>query len=130
VSSIGSLVASLFRLAYVVVMGVNTLLYFGLVTWPPIDRSAATFDLGYGIALVPFGIHCLLTGILIIRSSFLPKLLGVLLMLAGAAYLSFTWPPLGQKLFIPYIVIPAVLGEGSLTLWLIIMGVKVPPARR
>ncbi len=45
--------------------------------------------------------------------------------MAGLGYLMFLWPPLGQHLFFPYIVIPGVLGEGSLTLFLLIMGVNV-----
>jgi hypothetical protein len=34
-------------------------------------------------------------------------------------------PALGNRLFIPWIVVPAVLGEASLTLWLLVMGVRV-----
>ena len=46
------------------------------------------------------------------------------MMLAGLGYLVFLWPPLGHQLFLPYIVVPAVAGEGSLTLWLLVMGVN------
>jgi hypothetical protein len=119
-----SLLASLFRLVYVVVMAVNSLIYFGIFDWTQNARSPESFDLGYGIALVPFGVHCLLTGILIFRSTFLPKLLGILMVTSGLAYLLFVWPQLGQHLFFPYIVVPAVLGEGSMTLWLLVMGVN------
>jgi len=45
--------------------------------------------------------------------------------MAGLGYLTFLWPPLGSHLFFPYIVIPGVVGEGSLTLWLLVMGVNV-----
>lgn len=120
-----SLLAAFFRLIFVVVMVVNALNYFGLLNLAGGARSAATFDLGYGIALVPFGIHCLLTGGLICRSNFLPRILGILMASAGLGYLLFLWPPLGQHLFFPYIVIPGVLGEGSLTLWLLAKGVNV-----
>lgn len=119
-----SLLASIFRLVYVACMAVNSLLYFGVLNWTQPARSPEMFDLGYGMALVPFGVHCLLIGVLIVRSIFLPKVLGILMATAGLAYLLFVWPPLGQHLFFPYIVIPAVLGEGSLTLWLLIMGVN------
>lgn len=119
-----SLFASLFRLVYVAFMAVNSLLYFGILDWTQPARSPETFNLGYGIALVPFGVHCLLLGVLIFRSTFLPKLLGVLMVTSGLAYLLFVWPPLGQQLFFPYIVIPAVLGEGSMTLWLLVKGVN------
>ena len=119
-----SLLASLFRLVYVACMAVNSLLFFGILDGTQPAGAPETFDLGYGISLVPFGAHCLLIGVLILRSIFLPKVLGVLMVTAGLAYLLFVWPPLGQHLFFPYIVIPAVLGEGSMTLWLLIMGVN------
>jgi hypothetical protein len=74
--------------------------------------------------LIPFGLHCVLTGYLIVRSTFLPRILGMLMVLAGLGYLIFLWPPLGDRLFFPYIVVPGVIGEGSLTLWLLVMGVN------
>jgi hypothetical protein len=74
--------------------------------------------------MVPFGVHCLLTGYLISRSVFLPRILGILMALAGLGYLIFLWPSLGSRLFFPYIVIPGALGEGALTLWLVVIGVN------
>jgi Domain of unknown function (DUF4386) len=120
-----SLLAALFRLIFVAVMAVNSLSYFGTVVFFQNAHSSAAFDTGYGIAMVPFGLHCLLIGYLIFKSIFLPRILGVLMALAGLGYLTFLWPPLGSHLFFPYIVIPGVVGEGSLTLWLLVMGVNV-----
>lgn len=117
-----SLIAAVFRLIFVVVLAVNSLNYFGLLGLGA--RSAADFNAGYGISLVPFGIHCLMIGYLILRSNFLPKVIGVLMGLAGLGYLTFLWPALGDRLFVPYILVPALLGEGSLTLWLVFMGVN------
>jgi Domain of unknown function (DUF4386) len=119
-----SLLAAFFRLIFVAVMAVNSLNYFGHLDIFKGAHSSAAFNTGYGIALVPFGVHCLLIGYLIFKSMFLPRILGVLLALAGLGYLFFVWPPLGSHLFFPYILVPAVLGEGSLTLWLIVIGVK------
>ena len=120
-----SLLAALFRLIFVAVMTVNSLNYFGLLNLFKGVFSAAAFNTGYGIALVPFGVHCLLTGYLIFHSKFLPRILGILMALAGLGYLAFVWPPLGDWLFVPYILVPALVGEGSLTLWLMVMGVNV-----
>jgi hypothetical protein len=119
-----SLLAAVFRLIFVAVMTVSALNYFG-----PLDRfngghSPSAFNTGYDIALVPFGIHCLVTGYLIFHSNFLPKIIGILIALAGLGYLTFVWPPLGNHLFVPYILVPALVGEGSLTLWLIFIGVN------
>jgi len=119
-----SIVASLFRLIFVVLMGVNALNYFGAIEFLQPSHSSASFNFGYGIALIPFGIHCILTGYLIFKSTFLPRILGVLMVMAGLGYLLFLWPSLGDRLFFPYIVIPGVVGEGSLTLWLLAMGVN------
>ncbi len=127
VSRCVSLLAALCRLIFVAVMAVNSLSYFGTVGLFQNAHSSAVFDFGYGIALVPFGLHCLLIGYLIFRSVFLPRILGVLMALAGLGYLIFLWPRLGSHLFFPYIVIPAVVGEGSLMLWLLVMGVNVGP---
>jgi hypothetical protein len=45
--------------------------------------------------------------------------------LAGLGYLTFLWPPLGSHLFFPWIAIPGVVGEGLLTLWLLVISVNV-----
>ncbi len=105
-------------------MAVNSLNYFGLLNLVRDAHSPAAFNTGYGIALVPFGVHWLLIGCLIFRSLFLPRILGVLMAMAGLGYVMFLWPALGQHLLFPYIVIPGVLGEESLTLWLVVMGVN------
>jgi Domain of unknown function (DUF4386) len=120
-----SLLAALFRLIFVAVMAVNSLSYFGAVVLFQSAHSSAAFNTGYGIAMVPFGLHCLLIGYLILKSFFLPRILGVLMALAGLGYLTFLWPWLGSHLFFPYILIPGILGEGSLTLWLLVMGLNV-----
>lgn len=120
-----SLLAALFRLIFVAIMAVNSLNYFGLGDLFKGAHSAAAFNTGYGIALVPFGAHCVVLGYLILKSIFLPRILGILMALAGSGYLTFLWPPLGSHLFFPYILIPGILGEGSLTLWLIVIGVNV-----
>ncbi len=79
--------------------------------------------MGYGIALVFFGFHCLLVGYLIFRSIFLPRILGVLMAFAGLGWLTFLWPPLAAYLN-SYILLPGLIGEGLLTLWLLVVGVN------
>jgi hypothetical protein len=74
--------------------------------------------------LVFFGFYCLLIGYLIFRSSFLPRILGVLMAFGGLGWLIFLSPALANYLS-PYNFIPGLLGEGVLTLWLILMGVNV-----
>src|SRR5438309_7300059 len=55
-------------------------------------------DKGAGIALVFFGFYAILTGYLIIKSTFLPRLLGMLSQLGGLGLLTFQYPPLGALL--------------------------------
>ncbi len=79
--------------------------------------------LSYFNPLVFFGFYCLLIGYLIFTSTFLPRILGVLMAFAGLGWLTFLWPPLANSLS-PYNFIPGIIGEGALTIWLIVMGVN------
>jgi len=77
----------------------------------------------YNIGLVFFGFYCMLIGYLILRSTFLPRILGVLMALGGLAWLTFLSPPLANYLS-PYNLGVGAFGEGSLLLWLLVMGVN------
>jgi hypothetical protein len=72
--------------------------------------------------LVYFGFYCLLIGYLICRSTFLPRSLGALMGVAGLGWLTFLSPSLARYLY-PYNLAPGILGEGVLTVWLLVMGV-------
>jgi hypothetical protein len=74
-------------------------------------------------SLVFFGFYCLLIGYLIFRSTFLPRILGVLMAFGGLGWLTFLFPSLARSLA-PYNMAPGILGEGVLTLWLLVMGVN------
>ena len=78
----------------------------------------------FNIDLVFFGLWCVLTGYLIYRSAFLPRILGVLLSISGLGFLTYIYPPLAYRLFFPYIAVASALGEIPLELWLIVMGVN------
>ncbi len=80
-------------------------------------------DRGAAMALVFFGFYALLTGYLIIRSTFLPRILGVVSVLGGLGWLSFLYLPLGYRLF-SYIALFGLLGAASLLLWLLVFGVN------
>jgi hypothetical protein len=118
-----SLVAVAFRLIFIAIMAINSLNYFGIVNLWNAAHSARVFNNTYILSIAPFGVHCLLIGYLIYRSTFLPRFLGVLMALAGLAYLTFVFPSLINRIS-PYILIPGVIGEGALTLWLLIGGVN------
>ena len=73
--------------------------------------------------LVFFGFYCLLIGYLIFRSTFLPGALGVLMALGGLGWLTFLSPALAKSLS-PYNLFPGILGEGVLTVWLLVFGLN------
>jgi hypothetical protein len=106
-----------------------------LKAWTPQQLAALSYvairahDHGFGIGLIFFGAVCLLEGHLIRRSGFLPQALGVLMQAAGVCYLlnSFALllaPGLASLLF-PAVMLPPVIAESSLALWLLVKGVDL-----
>jgi hypothetical protein len=88
-----------------------------------------THDYGFGFGLIFFGVVCLVVGYLIIRSSYLPAALGVMMQIAGVCYLinSFAlvlYPPIASRLF-PFVLLPPFIAELSLALWLLVKGVDL-----
>ncbi len=84
---------------------------------------------GYNISLLLFAFYFPIIGWLVYKSNFLPRILGVIYTMAGLGYLinSLAWflfPHLAAYLF-PYILLPAFIGEVSMSMWLLIKGVKV-----
>jgi hypothetical protein len=71
-----------------------------------------------------FGSYCLLIGYLIVRSTFLPRLLGWLVAFAGLGWLAFLSPPIAKHLSL-YIEVLGILAEASLMLWLLVRGVNL-----
>jgi hypothetical protein len=116
-----------------------TLLVYDL--FRPVNRSlsllAAFFSLvaltfealrwqpqGVNIAIVFVGVYCLLIGYLIFQSTFLPRILGVLMAFGGLGWLTYMSPPLVNYLS-PYNLALGILGQESVMLWLLVMGVDV-----
>jgi hypothetical protein len=86
---------------------------------------------GYGISLLLFAFYFPMIGYLVYKSGFLPRILGIIYALAGLGYFinslsMFLTPHLTAYLF-PYVLLPAFIGESSMSLWLIIKGVKINP---
>jgi hypothetical protein len=73
--------------------------------------------------LVFFGPFCLLIGYLILRSSFLPRFLGVGMSVAGVGWLAFLLPAVPHALSVAIEVV-GFLAELSLCLWLLVKGVN------
>ena len=89
--------------------------------------SLRSYSHGFGLGLLFFGCECLILGYLIFGSGYLPRTIGVLMQLAGASYLANTFalllsPVVAGRIF-PAILAPALIGEASLCLWLLVKGV-------
>jgi hypothetical protein len=137
-----ALLAAFFRLVHVAVLATITLLHFAPLaylstttplkgmTTPQLQAQAFALlrlhSIGYNIALFFFGLNCIALGYLIWRSSFLPRVIGVWLAIAGAAYavnsaVHFLAPAFGA-LFFRYVLVPCALGELVLIVWLLVFG--------
>lgn len=127
--SVGAAAGAMAGLLYVVV----TVLFYGL--FKPVNQRvsliAAAVSLA-GIAVGPlfkvsplplFGIYCILIGYLIVRSTYVPRFLGVLMATGGIGWLTFLSPALAAQLS-PYNFAPGMIGEGALTIWLIAAGAE------
>ncbi|MCC2546600.1 DUF4386 domain-containing protein [Hymenobacter sp. BT175] len=85
-------------------------------------------DVSFNVALLFFGLTCLLNGYLIYQSGYFPRVIGTLMQVAGACYLvsctAALFAPALADLLIPAILLPCLVGESSLCLWLLIKGVN------
>ncbi len=106
VSRPGSLVTALFSFA---ALTIGVLSDFGVVR-VPINT------------LVLFGAYCIGLGWLTLKATFLPRAVGVLLIVAGLGWLTYVHPPLAKRLG-ALAMAPGMVGEGVLTFWLLAAGV-------
>jgi hypothetical protein len=139
-----SLLAAFFRLMHVAIMATVTLNHFAPLVFLRGAHDSSVFtvaqlqaqaafslrlhSVGYNISLVFFGFSCLLIGCLIFRSIFLPRIIGVLMTIAGLAYLTNSFvhllaPAFGAYVF-RYVLVPCGIGELLLVLWLLAVGVN------
>jgi len=106
-----------------------------LKAFPPQQLQALTYvslkthDHGFALGLIFFGMTCIALGYLIIRSGYLPKVLGMGMQLAGGCYIinSFVLillPELASRMF-PAILLPPFVAELSMALWLLVKGVNL-----
>jgi hypothetical protein len=139
-----SLLTAWVRLVYVAIAAVavvNLLSAVGLLTdadesegFRADQRNAQamlflrSYDFGFNVGFVFFGLHILGLGYLIVRSDYIPTVLGVLLIVASVAYLvdsfaCFLSSSYGRNEAHSLVfAIPAIISELSLTVWLLVWG--------
>jgi hypothetical protein len=102
----------------------------------PVALAAALFNLaglacealqlrtrGINIGMASHGVYCVLIGFLMMRSTFLPRILGALMAFGGVIWLLYLSPPLANHLS-PFNTVAGLLGEALPMLWLMVMGVR------
>jgi uncharacterized protein DUF4386 len=84
-----------------------------------INLSHLTFD----VYIIFFGLWCVLLGYLIVRSTFMPRVIGVLLVADGLGWMTYLVPPFATSIF-PAIAVLGGIAEFSLLFWMLIFGVN------
>jgi len=142
-----SLLAAWFRIIYTIFLGVALVFFFQALQLLDHERHAEafspaqldaqalialdTFNSAWLIGLLAFGIHLAIIGFLMIRHGNAPRLLGVVLITAGAAYVLDTTANAlfsnyldYETAFLAMVAIPAVVAEGWFGIWLLLRGGK------
>jgi hypothetical protein len=89
--------------------------------------SLRIFGYGSGVAFVFYGIGSVLLGYLIFRSGFLPKILGVLLVVSGLGFVIRTLVLVLAPVYASSVLlVPTAVAGLALTAWLIVKGIDVP----
>jgi len=116
------IIGSFFRIAPVVLLADNS--PFSAFTTQQLQAAALIslrmFSRVFNVSFVLFGCFELVLGYLILKSTFFPRWLGALWMVAGVVGLTFLWPALGMRIF--PLVIAFSVGELILAIWLIVKG--------
>jgi hypothetical protein len=140
-----ALVMAFARLAMVTILGLNLLNMFTALQVLTSPEYATAFEkgqvqalafmflnaqhYGYALGMVFFGLHLGVLGFLVYRSGFLPRILGILMVVSALGYLadSFTkfLVPQSVETLAIVVVVTALIGELPLTLWLLVKGVNV-----
>ena len=140
-----ALLGAWLRVAYAVILGtaVMNLIYIKLLLGeykrlPPLQTgqlqtqemlSINAFQKMWSFGLIIFGLHLFTTGYLVLKSKFIPNVLGVLLFIASISYISIHI----MHLFLPQydnvtavaetiLSLPMALGELGFGIWLLIKG--------
>lgn len=83
---------------------------------------------GYDLSLTFFAVFCVAVGALIIKSGYLPPLIGVMMVAAGLCYATNSMTgfvaPAVRAGMLPWILLPCLIAEASLALWLLVVGVN------
>ena len=137
-----SLIMAWFRLVYAVILGIALINFFNvlqllsgtgyLTAFEPNQLHAEVmvflnaFSYGWAVGLVFFGIHLSILGFLVFKSGYIPKILGILLFVAGLGYFIDSFLIFLLPDYQATIATFTFIGEALFMLWLLFKGVKIP----
>ncbi len=144
-----SLLTAWFRLVYTTLLGVATIFFFVVLQLVSGAGYLSAFDQGqldaqamlalqafnyaWLIGLFCFGLHLALLGFMILSSGIAPKWLGIVLALAGAAYVIDTLANAllsnyaeYETIFLTMVALPSVVAELAFTVWLLARAGRQP----
>ena len=84
-----------------------------------------TFKSGYHFGILFFSIHLVLLGYLVYKSGYIPKVMGVVLMISGLGYLTDTLKPFLFPDFNSGFITITYFGELIFMFWLLIKGSRI-----
>lgn len=142
-----SLLAACFRLVFVAIFGYSFVNYFSILqllsgaaylnifeteqVQAQVMLLLNTSYFATRISYVFFGLHILLLGYLILKSGYIPRILGIFLIVAGCGYLIDSFGNFvssayskNHSAFLIFVLLPALISELSFTFWLIFKGGK------
>lgn len=132
-----ALLGAWFRLVYTglaIVALCNFLHAFHLANLPGIEEAYKQEQVlqlvnarrfGMHLAFIIFGIYLILGGILIYKASYIPKVLGVLIMLAGLAYIMISLRPYFFSDYDFSWMMYFYVGELFFGIWLLVKGTRI-----
>jgi hypothetical protein len=93
------------------------------------------FNKMWSLGLILFGLHLLIVGTIVLKSGFIPKILGILLLIAALSYVTVHLLHLFSLQFEPTTLVlenilslPMALGELAFGIWLLLRGGKISKA--
>jgi hypothetical protein len=140
-----SLIAAWFRIVYTVFLGVAVVFLFLILELvsgaeflnafnqaqleAQVALAAEAFSYTWLIGLASFGVHLIVVGYLLITSRWAPRALGIVIAVAGTAYVvdTFAYSLLSNHadyagVFLAMVAVPSVVGEFAFAVWLLARG--------
>ena len=91
-----------------------------------VDLLIHTFRYNYALGLLLFGIHLLLVGYLIVRSTYIPRWLGIILFVNGLGWIVNSLQPyLSPNAMLDFVFV-TFFGELIFMIWLLVWGWRIP----